>query len=399
MKILSKFILLFLLILSFVGCAFTNAFTKNGRSLNKSNSQFKKGSYVSSAVILCNTLKKTPNYKKALTSINEKLPIIEKKYNNKINRFSKADTSYPSNWIELGRAYEDLLTINKAFQNIDSNTRSSINYNPRSLNSLIEDGANAYYNAALNTKDNSREDKKRIAKLYAKVIFLNNNYKDANEKYKQYKNSAMQKVLIKEIKENIFYGVNINDLIHSQVSSNISNNQTAMEYTTLIDRSQLKAQIEELKFQNSGLADNDENIKFGKLIGANILITINIASADYSSPYTTSNKKLRTKKVNNGTKKNPIMIKYEYYEYQYEKKTSCNITASFSILDIATGNIIKKGEFTGEKSHSVNWSKYSNQHFGSDEMEEECLSKTTIIREASKDVSNKLSNAILNYLK
>lgn len=399
MKNLIKLLLVLTIAFSMTACAFTNMFSHNGRLLNSSNGSFKRGDYLSSSLALIYILQGTPNHVKALELLNHRLEYTVNVYNSDIKNLNSKKNS-TNKWKNLGEKYADLTTLHIEYYRLSQNTQERINYDPYDITNLKNKAAMSYYNSATAITDNGkRETKKKISKLLEKVIEYNPNYKDVQNLSKRIKTEAMQRVILKEINEKNRYDIEVGNLIYDSVFMGINNNTSVMKYTILIDRDSLEEQIEELKLQQAGFVDSSTTEELGKLIGANIIIKMNITGIEYIEPSKKVNEIGRTKNINIGTKENPIIQKASYLEYQYIKESKATVIVSYSILDIATGVVIKKDEKIGQAYDRVRWSKYSDAKYGRDQMEKNTRSKLEIVRAASKDASKQIYKSINNYLK
>lgn len=125
-------------------------------------------------------------------------------------------------------------------------------------------------------------------------------------------------------------------------------------YFTLLSRKDMSKVLKEQKLQSSELIDEKTTARVGKLIGAQAIISGDIASANAESSHYYENRKSCTKY----DKEKDECIRYRHYRIRCDT-TQASVSASMNIVDVENGTVIYGDTLSREYSaNSCDFSTY-----------------------------------------
>lgn len=189
------------------------------------------------------------------------------------------------------------------------------------------------------------------------------------------KNERMANVRIEKVAVAGVNGNRSGDSFVNMIESELANiNVADQPFFTLVDRATIQRVIAEQKFSTSDLASSSNNVKLGRLVGADAILSANyhISSVERQS-YSETRTKCSDKKCKNS---------YQYSVSCTKRSISANMTPKLSSVE--TGKIL----FTKRFSHQASSSKCSDSsipHRSNAELAGEAVSN--IFKEFSQDIA------------
>lgn len=162
--------------------------------------------------------------------------------------------------------------------------------------------------------------------------------------------AVKKKVAITDFKNDT---VGLSGKIESKIASHKLDGK---RYFTVLSRKDMSEVIAEQKLQSSELMDESTSSKVGKLIGAQAIISGEIASADAESDSYMEERERCLKYVKDGG-----CVKYRYYRVRCNT-TQAQVSANISVVDVETGLIIYGDAIS--KEYSADSCKNSSTNFG-----------------------------------
>lgn len=392
------------------GCSITRMFSEKGRSINQALSYYGKKQYDESILLLADTLDHNPDYKVAYENLNEKFPKVQSFHLDNIERLEKSDDR--EKVAKIAAEYEGLFLINRKIENLGSSAKSKITFKTMNVSDLKEKMVSNYYTAGnIYASKNERTDKKNAAKMYQKIAYYSPEYRDAKSKFEEYKELAMQRVMLNLVETQFQSNIDVGGLIFDSVLSSIVNSTSASEYTKVISREQVQNLLKEQKLALEGIIDPNTAVQVGKTLGVNMVIDISITGVSYSETEPVSsrtekswNEKVGEKEVyDSKTKsyiKEDVTVRREYTQIDYSKENKLILSVSYSIKDIETSQVLKSEKFSQEVVDSARWSSYRGNppKKTSSQTEPSLATKSELIHQCVDKVSKKMSLNIINYL-
>ena len=363
-------ILIFIFVLS--GCSLL---TVHGNAYKKGKNAAKKGDYYISVLECVKSINAKPDYEKALILMDEVFPKFLDSYKYKINELSKQNNS---NWDLIIKHQTNIIQTIKLIKDLESpkkflwlNLISLIEYE-NELENTKKMAADYYYYKAINmAKKEDQESYKTAAKLFKRVKNYTKNYKDSDEMYKLYKQKATKRLAILNFDNKSGtdkYG-SIGEEISDDLISKILKDKELMEYIELVDRNQIQKIIKEQKLSQSGIIQNEHEIKIGEILGVQYLITgkvsrIQVSPVDKISENQTLKKKVITKyeyyeDKNGKEKKRPIKEDVFAYVKIYKVSRTANISVSLNIVDTESSKVLFSYSANEEFNYKHEWATYT----------------------------------------
>ena len=277
---------------------------------------------------------------------------------------------------------------------------------------LKEQTVSTYYKAgAYYAAKPERTDKKNAAKMYQKIVKYSPEYRDAKSKFEEYKEMAMQRVMVNLVETQYQSNIDVGALIFDSVLSSIVNSTSASEYTKVISREQIQNLLKEQKLALEGIIDPNTAAQVGKTLGANMVIDISITGLSYSEtdPVTSSTNKSWDKvirqdvvydSVTKTNVKQDVKQAMYYTQYDHSKENNLILSLSYSIKDIETSQILKTDRYSQEVSDRAIWRTYRGDvpPKSTSEIEPSLATKSELIHQCVDKVSKKLSASLIDYL-
>lgn len=410
---MKKFLVLFALITAVTllgGCSITRMFSAKGRSVNQALNYYAKRDYDESILLLADTLDQNPDYKDAYENLNEKFPKVQTYHLDNISRLEKSDDKEKT--AKIAVEYEGLFLINRKVEDLGSAAKSKIKFTTMDVADLKEKMLSTYYKAgAYYAAKPERTDKKNAAKMYQRIVKYSPEYRDANSKFEEYKEMAMQRVMINLVETQYQSNIDVGALVFDSVLSSIVNSTSASEYTKVISREQIQNLLKEQKLALEGIIDPNTAAQVGKTLGANMVIDISITGLSYSEtdPVTSSTNKSWDKvirqdivydSVTKTNVKQDVKQAMYYTQYDHSKENNLILSISYSIKDIETSQVLKTDRYSQEVSDRAIWRTYRGDvpPKATSETEPSLATKSELIHQCADKVSKKLSASLIDYL-
>jgi tetratricopeptide (TPR) repeat protein len=246
------------------------------------------------------------------------------------------------------------------------------------LQSSDYEPAISYYQAALRYAEGSGSTNTYIAEAYyrwGENFAHNNNFREATEKFegaltavpnyrdaeqrrKEVYAKAVKRVAVLPFKNSSSFKTDYSSLLTELFLNECI--KANLKYASFIDRENLAIILEEHKLAMAGVVDPEKAAEIGKLEGIHYFITGTVSQI---SPQNTpasfvekSFEKTYTEKDTSG--KDIQKIKLLNYK-EYKASRSVQITASFQIVDVETGQYIAGDTFSENKMDEANWIRYT----------------------------------------
>ncbi len=128
------------------------------------------------------------------------------------------------------------------------------------------------------------------------------------------------------------------------------------EFLTIVDRENLEAILAEQALSQTGLIDDTKAVEVGKLVGANFLLAGKINLVNYEdTPVTSSQKTAHYEKSYLDPKGVRRQRQAPFNYTQYERKRAVNITLTYRLINIETGQIEIQESFSGSQRDIASW--------------------------------------------
>ncbi|OGB61420.1 MAG: hypothetical protein A2Y94_00870 [Caldithrix sp. RBG_13_44_9] len=216
--------------------------------------------------------------------------------------------------------------------------------------------AEAYYRWAEDFAQNNnfREATERYESALAAVP----NYRDSEQRRKEVYAKAVKRVAVLPFKNSSSFKTDYSSLLTELFLNECI--KANLKYTSFIDRENLAIILEEHKLAMAGVVDPEKAAEIGKLEGIHYFISGTVSQiSQQNSPASFVDKsfeKTYTEKDTSGKDIQKIQL-LNYKEYKASR--SVQITASFQIVDVETGQYIAGDTFSENKMDEANWIRYS----------------------------------------
>ena len=188
---------------------------------------------------------------------------------------------------------------------------------------------------------------------FQKALNYKSDYPDAKEKYEEVKELLTVRVAVFP-----FRTLNLNrsfgDIVSQQVVSKALPKKT--EFLVFVDRENLERVLREQALGQTGAIDEKTAVQVGKLTGVNVIMTGTVSLVSYQEPrvirrvktasyykYYLDPKGIKRKKA----------IPFSYTSY--EKKRSVNVSVSYRLTDVETGQILESKTLSSTRSDAAIW--------------------------------------------
>ncbi|MCB5268464.1 MAG: penicillin-binding protein activator LpoB, partial [Candidatus Cloacimonetes bacterium] len=169
-------------------------------------------------------------------------------------------------------------------------------------------------------------------------------------------------------------------------------------------RDQIDRVIEEQQLSSSGLVDEASAARIGVLVGAHEILSGRILQIDYSSPKTVSVELLEKSNITvereDGEEDEELEVECIYSKLT--KRSSLQIVASYSVIDVASGRIDTQQSFTASETFEKDWGRFiSGDRRALSPQQKALISTAEPIAPTDKDMINsaltELSQGIVNH--
>ena len=389
--------------------------TVHGHAYKKGKNAAKKGEYYISVLECVRSINAKPDYEKALILMDEVFPKFLDSYKYKINELSKQSNS---NWDLIIKHQTNIIQTIKLIKDLESpkkflwlNLINLIEYE-NELENTKKMAADYYYNKAINmAKKEDQESYKTAAKLFKRVKNYTKNYKDSDEMYQLYKQKATKRLAILNFDNKSGtskYG-SIGEEISDDLISKILKDKELMEYIELVDRSQIQEIIKEQKLSQSGIIQNEHEIKIGEILGVQYLITgkvsrIQVSPVDKISENQTLKKKVITKYehyVDKNGKEKKRSIKEDVFAYVkiYKVSRTANMSVSLNIVDTESSKVLFSYSANEEFNYKHEWATYTGNKKALNYNVKKLIKAKSKSAPSEGTMISKLSNRVTKKLK
>lgn len=387
-------LLIIICIFTFSSC---RSLTSKGRSVNKAEKLIEQGDYYNSVNILVEVLQKNPDYVDALDTLREVYPMaLDKK------KILVQSLENSNNHIKLAEEKEKVLSLYNSLRLLKNEVLAyigqSINY--EEIQYWTVTSSESYYEAGIERSkiSNNLKSYEEVALLFKKSYEILPTFEDSLEKYKEYKQLAMRRIIY-FIPNYIFADNNLGEIIEKEFRINIDRSSNFNEFLSLNPSKNI---------YNTG---DFEKIKDDY----NIYINIKIMDFNYNPPvkterrytdyyyeksYTENNIKYneivnsRPQKVEEGV----TYKRYSYTKVKNEEHTSISMSLKYEIYDIENSILLREAFINKEVSDFDTWYTYYGHPIKHNDFNMGLKSKERLVEELCKNISENLSSEILKII-
>ncbi|HPF09006.1 MAG TPA: CsgG/HfaB family protein [Candidatus Cloacimonadota bacterium] len=411
MKLVRFSILLVVIIFAGLGAGCS----QNKQISRKAENYFKQGDYHNASLMAVESLKLKASNPKAQQTLLSAYPLALQEQIEEIDRLKSANDS--QNWPRILKAYQSLQTLNEAIRSLppvtDPNSGERIRFDYRDYSSEISDARNEsadyFYRQGVHHSMLSSEasTQKKAAGFFKEAMVYITDYKDSALRYEEARQKAIRRIAILPFEDKSGsrgrYGA-ISDMLADQIISGILKDKASTEFVELITRDQIDRVIEEQQLSSSGLVDEASAARIGVLVGAHEILSGRILQIDYSSPKTVSvelqEKSNITVEREDGEDDEELEVECIYSKLT--KRSSLQIVASYSVIDVASGRIDTQQSFTASETFEKDWGRFiSGDRRALSPQQKALISTAEPIAPTDKDMINsaltELSQGIVNH--
>ena len=365
----------FLLLLS-VSCSM---FTQYGMLERDARNSYRRGDYDKAVLACAQALKINPEYKKALTLIQDTHKAALSSHDNKISFLKQSDDKFK--WDQLVSEYESLNRLREALLYlpvlISPATGNQITL-PVSdytddLKDAKEKAAEEHYQEGLSLiKLEGIDNGKKAALEFKLAQNFVANYKDSFALYKEARASAVLRLAIipfenKSGKTEKYES--IAETIIDETIERIMRDRDATEFLEIMTRDELDHVLKELKLGTSGLVDQETAVELGNIVGAHKTLTGKITQIIYTPIRTVKKRKTEKAKVvirkekyidKNGEEQTKnIRDTVKAYVNIYTITTKASIRGTYRITDVNTAKLDWSDSFSGTADFTDSWATFT----------------------------------------
>ncbi len=374
MRILKPVVFSMLLVMLLV----MTACSKNVVLYKQALKEYNQGNFETSLRSNVQSLQLKPGYEKAQDLIKNSYPKAISVREQRVADLQKS--SDPAVWGKLVVEYQALEDLQNLVKPINPlwNPKTGMGYTfqikdySRELAESKTNAAEYHYNLGVNlTKSGSSPDiQKQAAKEFQQALSYVPNYKDSDARYQAARKLAVKRIAITPFEDKTGlkskYG-GISEILTESVISSLVQDKTAGEFLEIIARDQMTAVLSEQQLSTSGLVDESSAANIGMLLGAHEIMTGKILQVNYVAPRTTSVELKESANVvvseetyvDEEGKERTRSIKGDVFctYTRYTKTSNVQITASFTIVDVATGKIKLQNTVSAEQPWTDSWAR------------------------------------------
>lgn len=368
---LMKFFRMCILLILIVLAGLSVACSKNKQIYKQADSQLKRGNYHGASIYAAQSLMLKPSYDKAQQALKAAYPKAVQEHLSDIASLMSANNA--ENWPEILRSYEFLKTLNESVRDlpeiINANTGEQLRFDYRDYSPEIAEAktqsAQYFYAQGVHYSQlsSSVAVQKQAALFFKKATNYVPGYKDSFIRYLEARQLAMRRIAILPFEDKSGtrnrHGA-ISDILVDQIIAGILQNRNETEFIELITRDQIDKVIAEQQLSSSGLVDEHSAARIGVLLGAHEILSGRILQIDLNTPRTVSvdlqEKSNITVEHENGEADEELEIECVYRKFT--KRSSVQVMASYSVVDVSTGKINIQHSFTAARSATVEWGRF-----------------------------------------
>ncbi len=413
--------------LCLMGCA-----GKHGKLMERAQANYRVNDYEAALRDAVMALKHKPDYEVAQNFVTTFFDAAVEVRQTRIKALERRSDRF--RWDQIVVEYRGLIKINtlvkslpplthkKTLQRITFETKD---YVPQ-FNEASTKAAEAHYREGIRLADLSDDPdiQKHAAKEFKMVEEFITGYKDTRTRYEQARSAGAKRIAILTFEDKSgkgrAYGA-LSETITDNIISSILNDKAATEFLTIVSRNHLEQVIAEQDLSFTGLADKQTVASIGKILGVHEIVIGQITQIIYIPPETkratlnrkrTEHKKTGTEKYvdkNGKTKTRPkysdVTVTAKLLHYQLT--SSVSIIGSYKILDAQTAELKKADNFTTKHEFKSEWGTftgnetalYANDHVLVSREKENPPIEEVMVLEASKKLSDELTEALKAYVR
>ncbi|MGC9362434.1 MAG: hypothetical protein ACP5F3_05835 [Candidatus Syntrophosphaera sp.] len=361
---------LILLILFIAACS------KNVTLYRQASKEYKQAQYEQSLDSIVASLMIKPQYKNAQELIKKTYPKVVAVREARINQIQAAKKE--DMWDKLVEEYTALIAIqNKVaplnpLRNSDTGEvyEFEINDYEEPLAKSKLKAAETHYEKGIELAQSSDypDIQRQAAEEFQAALNYVPNYKDAELRYQQTRESAIKRIAILSFEDKSGSGTkygSLQDLITDSITSKMLQDKLISKHTEIITRDQIQALMLERQYATPEIINEASATEFGAVLGAHEILTGKIVQINYLSPRVKSMEFSESKNMVTGEetyiddkgKEKTRKIREDVtcvYE-KYTKSTSVDIIISFNLIEVPTGKIKLQETLTANNAWSDVW--------------------------------------------
>jgi len=305
------------------------------------------------------TLREKPNFGEAVLFLEENL---SKTYDDLIAKAKKAEGT--ENWEEAYALYSLVKSVSDAVSTLPAQihptTKASVSFAKRNVDSEIEIAAQnaAEKNYQMAVAFESVGKHKDAAKAYTVCMKYVHGYKDAQAKYDRSRTAAIKRVAVMPFDNTSGkseYG-DIGDNFASQMIASAMADPVNLEFLEFVSRDRLNQLIAEQELGQSGTLDQSTAASVGKVLGIHAFVFGKVTSVVPNFPSDITVKTTDERDISLGKDKGTAHIVASVYTTT--RKGSAKLTATYQIIDVEQGTIVKSGSCTKDVSKEIKWATF-----------------------------------------
>ncbi len=406
----------------------------------KAQSAYERGDYEEAVEYLFAAVRKKTDYDKAHQLLVVVFPIaLDTKENRVKNLQASLGTFQGDHTVKLKRevvqAYQGLIEMNTTAKNlppmVGEKSKETVKLETRDYSREIGlaqlelqeaklQVAEMHYKKGIELMTSDDIDQNKAAALEFKAaIEFGGAYKDASTRYAEAQKKGTTRIAIipLENNSNMYQYGDVGGIITDDLTSQLMRDRGAMEFTEIIDRSQLDLILKEQNFSSSNRADPASAAEMGKLLGVHKLLIGNItqissitnpvSTQSYSEQkevvvgsesYTKSNGKTGTRSIYGTVYANIT---------KYTKTAKATIRGAYKIIDVKTARVLTSGTIQESIEYSNSWAegRGDDKAISSDtrlllsRKDEPTPSDVELVNEAIKKVVASLTAEVASFMK
>ncbi|HEX9916241.1 MAG TPA: CsgG/HfaB family protein [candidate division Zixibacteria bacterium] len=411
------------LFLCLVGCA---GLTHYGKLEKNARQNYADENYDQAVYSCANSLRINPRYEKSQELIQVAFTAAISLHENKIKELEFSSAKFK--WDEIVFHYNSLVKLNQTVAALPKlkakKTNREIKFDLKNYTSeLVESRKNAaeeHYQEGIRLSNDGNVDVQRsAAKEFKTAEMFVPGYKDAGSQYLKSHRAALKRIAIIPFENKSgkdWYGA-LSELITDEITSDIMNDSSVMEFLEIVSRDQLEEIMREQDLGLSGIIDEQTAVELGKVLSVHEIVTGQITQIISAPERTTRSKGKQTARVVIGTEKykdgeGKTRERNVYGDVHadvtyYTKAASASISGSYRIIDVRTAEVKKSQSITGKYEFKHKYARFSGDEraLSSDAhtlvLKDEGLAPVDeeMVNYAAKDLSALLANTLKQYAK
>jgi tetratricopeptide (TPR) repeat protein len=240
------------------------------------------------------------------------------------------------------------------------------------------------------------------AKSFKNTLGVVPGYQDASERYEQARTKAIVRVAVMPLTD--ASGRRLGDKISDDIVSNVMGRNP--EFIELVTRDHLAGLLQEKGLNATDLVDQSSAMKTGKMIGVDSFIYgritpyTNISREQVQGPYENAVKQTTGSKKAGTYREDILSVRY----WIHSRSSSAKLSATYQIIDAATGRIKQSKSLSKEKSDLAKWVTYQGVQqiipqsaFIGVTGERDPADPETLLEQAIQSISSEIADEIVIY--